>query len=198
MTRTEARSTLRATTPVTFYRMGQRGLILFALLLIMATQPTQAFINHAVAVGGHVPPGAPVKAKRWYESFHAQETSAATQVARSASATAVAVATGSGTATTALVLSQLSSSAWGKYIMTMVVISYLIKMYVDYGKAYMNRQTAKNQMVLIKEQMVHQQRMLEMILEQRGGNIAPRRRGGKSARRLISANRVALPALMAA
>ena len=56
MTRTEARATLRATTPMTFYKMGrQRGLVLWALLLIMATQPTQAFLNHAAAAGA-VPP----------------------------------------------------------------------------------------------------------------------------------------------
>jgi hypothetical protein len=194
MTRTEARATLRATTPMTFYKMGQRGLTLFALLLIMATQPSQAFLNHAAAAGA-VPPSAPAKAKRWWDAFHAKETSVATQLSRAAAATTVAVTTGSGTATTAVVLGQITSSAWGKYILTLVVIALFVKQILDFGKAYMNRQTVKNQKMLIEKQMELQERMLTMLIESQ----QPRARGrGRRAPALPSANRLALPAIAAA
>lgn len=196
MNKTEARAALRATTPMTFYKMGQRGLILFALLLIIATQPSQAFLNHAAASGykaGEAPPSAPTKSKHWWESFKGREVSTATQLTRQAAAVTVAYTTGSGTATTAVVLSQIASSAWGQYILTMSMIAFLVKMYVDYGKARMNRQTAKNQMAIIEKQMAHQARMLEMIVE---SQQRPRVRG-RRAPALPSANRLALPALSA-
>jgi len=183
MTRTEARSTLRATTPMTFYKMGKRGLTLFALLLIMATQPTQAFINHAGAIGG-VPPSAPVKARRWYEAFKGKEVGVATQLSRSGTAAAVAYSTGSGTATTALIASQVASDPWGQFILTLVVITFLVKQILDYGKARM-------QASFMNKQLAAQTRMIEMLVE---SQKQPKRRGARTP----SANRVALPALMAA
>jgi hypothetical protein len=186
MTRTEARSVLRATTPMTFFRMGrQRGLMLFALLLIMATQPTQAFLNHAVAVGhGKAPNSAPVKARRWYEAFKGREVGVATQLSRSATATAVAYSTGSGTATTALIASQVASEPWGQFILSLVVVTFLVKQILDYGKARM-------QASIINKQLAAQTRMVELLIE---SQARPRRRGVRTP----SANRLALPAIMAA
>ena len=190
MTRTEARSALRATTPMTFYKMGQRGLVLFALLLIMATQPTQAFLNHAAAAGV-VPPSAPPKPKRWYEAFHGKEVGTATQLARQATQMAVAAKTGSGTAVIAVTASQYATTALGQYVVALVAITFFIKQILDYGKARMNRQTFKNQLALMDRQMAQQQRMLELILE---AQMRPRGRG-RRAPALPSANRLALPAL---
>lgn len=193
MTRTEARSALRATTPVTFYKMGNRGLVLFALLLIMATQPTQAFLNHAAAAGA-IPLGAPEKPKRWYEAFKGKEVGAATQLARQATQVAVAAKTGSGTAVIAVTASQYASTALGQYVIALVAITFFIKQILDYGKARMNRQTVKNQLALMEKQMAQQQRMMEMMIE---AQARPRGRG-RRAPALPSANRLALPAIAAA
>lgn len=187
MTRTEARAAIRATTPMTFYKMGrQRGLVLWALLLIMATQPTQAFLNHAVAVGhGKAPPNsAPVTARRWYEAFKGREVGVATQLSRSGTAAAVAYSTGSGTATTALIASQVASDPWGQFILTLMVITILVKQILDYGKARM-------QSSIINRQLAAQTRMIEMLVE---SQRQPRRRGARTP----SSNRIALPAIMAA
>jgi len=194
MTRTEARSALRATTPMTFYKMGKRGLVMFALLLIMATQPTHAFLNHAAAYR-EPPPNAPVKAKRWYEAFKGKEVSVATQLTRQGTAAAVAYSTGSGTATTAVVLSQIASSQWGQFILTLACIGLILKQILDYGKAHMNRQTAKNQAALFARQLAAQERMLTMLVE---SQQRPRRRVGARTPALPSANRLALPAIAAA
>ena len=192
MTRTEARATLRATTPMTFYKMGrQRGLVLWALLLIMATQPTQAFLNHAAAAGA-VPPSAPAKPKHWYEAFKGREVGTAMQLARQATQIAAA-RTGSGTAVVAVTASQYASTTLGQYIIALVAVTFFVKQILDYGKARMNRQTAKNQMALMDRQMAQQQRMLEMMLE---AQLQPRRRGTRTPA-LPSANRIALPAIMA-
>jgi len=185
MTRTEARSALRATPPMTFYKMGKRGLTLFALLLIMATQPTQAVLNHAAAVGhGKVSNAAPVKARRWYEAFKGREVGVATQLSRSGTAAAVAYSTGSGTATTALIASQVASDPWGQFILSLVVITFLVKQILDYGKARM-------QASYMNKQLAAQTRMIELLVE---SQRQPRRRGVRTP----SANRIALPAIMAA
>ena len=195
MTRTEARSALRATTPMTFYKMGKRGLVMFALLLIMATQPTQAFLNHAAAYREPAP-AAPAPAKRWWQSFgDGKETSGAMQVARAGTAMTVAVSTGSGAATGAVIASQLSSSPWGRFILTLACIGLFVKQILDYGKAYMNRQTAKNQMAFMARQLAAQERMLTMMVE---AQQRPRRRVGARTPALPAANRLALPAIAAA
>jgi hypothetical protein len=179
---------------MTFYKMGKRGLVMFALLLIMATQPTQAFLNHS-AVYREPPPNAPVKAKHWWKAFGGKEVSVATQLTRQGTAAAVAYSTGSGTATTAVVLSQIASSQWGQFILTLAVITILVKQILDYGKEYMTRQTAKNQMALMVRQLAAQERMLTMMVEsqQRRG-----RRVGARTPALPAANRLALPAIAAA
>jgi hypothetical protein len=170
---------------MTFYKMGrQRGLALFALLLIMATQPTQAFLNHAVAVGHGKVPNAPVKARRWYEAFKGREVGVATQLSRSGTAAAVAYSTGSGTATTALIASQVASDPWGQFILTLAVITILVKQILDYGKARM-------QASFMNKQLAAQTRMIEMLVE---SQRQPRRRGARTP----SSNRLALPAIMAA
>jgi len=168
---------------MTFYKMGKRGLTLFALLLIMATQPTQAFINHAGAVGAGKVANAPVKARRWYEAFKGREVGVATQLSRSGTAAAVAYSTGSGTATTALIASQVASDPWGQFILTLVVITILVKQILDYGKARM-------QASLLNKQLAAQTRMIEMLVE---SQRRPQRRGARTP----SANRIALPAIMA-
>jgi hypothetical protein len=198
MTKTDARAALRATTPMTFYKMGpQRGLVIFALLLIMATQPTQAFMNHAVAAGHHgsLTPSAPAPAKRWFGAFgQGKEVSGAMQAARAGTAMTVAISTGSGTATTAVILSQIASSQWGQFIIGLTAVTYFIKQILDYGKARMERQTARNQMNFMARQLATQERMLTMMVE---SQQRPRRRGARTPA-LPSANRMAYPAIMAA
>lgn len=190
MTRTDARAALRSTTPMTFYKMGRRGLTLFALLLIMATQPTQAFVNFAGAAGygaGQLPPSAPVKTKHWWEAFHAKETSAAGKIAQNGVALGTAMATGSGTATTAVVLGQLTQTAYGQYLLMMTVISFLVSSILSYGVARMARQTAKEQLAFQEKQLAHHTQMMQMMLNAQMRNRAP-----------LLANRIARPAIMAA
>jgi hypothetical protein len=79
-------------------------------------------------------------------------------------------------------------------MLTLVVITYFIKQILDYGKARFNRQTAKNHMAMMERQMVHQQRLMEMMLE---AKTRPRGRGRRPPA-LPSANRLALPAIAAA
>ena len=150
----------------------------------MATQPTQAFLNHAAAAGA-VPPSAPAEPKHWYEAFKGREVGTSMQLARQATQIAAA-RTGSGTAVVAVTASQYASTALGQYIIALVAVTFFVKQILDYGKARMNRQTAKNQMALME-------RMLEMMLE---AQLQPRRRGTRTPA-LPSANRIALPAIMA-
>ena len=188
MNRTEARATLRATTPMSFFKMGQRGLVLFALLLIQATQPSQAYRAGPPAV---MSVSAPIKTKHWMDAFRAKETGAATQIARDAAAIAVAATTGSGTATTAILLSQFTSSAYGKYIIIMAIIAFMIQQILSYGKARMNRQTAKNQMAFMSKQLEAQQKMLQMMLNAQMA-ATPGRGRRRTPAALPSANRLAL------
>jgi len=117
------------------------------------------------------------------------------QVARAGTAMTVAVSTGSGAATGAVIASQLSSTPWGRFIMTLACIGLVLKQILDYGKAHMNRQTAKNQMAFMSRQLAAQERMLTMMVEsqQRRG-----RRVGARTPALPAANRLALPAIAAA
>ena len=151
----------------------------------MATQPTQAFLNHAAAAGA-APPSAPAKPKHWYEAFKGREVGVATQLSRSGTAAAVAYSTGSGAATTALIASQVASDPWGQFILTLAVITILVKQVLDYGKARM-------QASYMNKQLAAQARMIEMLVE---SQRQPRRRGTRTPA-LPSANRIALPAIMA-
>ena len=114
------------------------------------------------------------------------------QLARQATQIAAA-RTGSGTAVVAVTASQYASTALGQYIIALVAVTFFVKQILDYGKARMNRQTKKNQVALMYRQMAQQQRMLEMMLE---AQLQPRRRGTRTPA-LPSANRIALPAIMA-
>ena len=197
MTKTQAREALRTTTPMTFYRKGRMGLTLFALLLIIATRPVGALgPNFAVAAGyrpGNSPPNTR-KNKHWWQAFHARETPAAAQIAKQSAILTTAYTTGSGTATTAVVLSQLTSTVYGKYIVAMTIIAFIISRILSYGEASMQRKTQKEQMDLIEKQMAHQSKMLEMMIQAQATSPRARR---SVARRSLPANRIAAPALMA-
>lgn len=189
MTKTQARQALRSTTPMTFYRKGRAGLILWALLLIAATQPASGFgLRHNFAVPTN---SAPVKAKHWWEAFRAKETSVAAQVAQQGVLLTTAYTTGSGTATTAVAISQFTSTAYGKYVVVMLIIAFLINSILQYGQARMMRQSQKEQLSMIDKQMAHQTRMMQMLLNSRVAS--PRAR-----RRVITANSVARLAITAA
>ncbi|BAT22515.1 hypothetical protein [Yellowstone lake phycodnavirus 3] len=193
MTKTQARAALRSTTPMSFYRKGRAGLVLFALLLIVATRPAGALGVNFAGAAGYKPATTNVtpRAKHWSDAFRLKEKSAAAQVAQQSALLATAYTTGSGTATTAVALSQFTSTAYGKYIVAMAIISYIISSILRYGEARMARQTQKEQVALIEKQMAHQTRMMQMIMNSqvrspRGGRRAP-----------ITANRIGQLAITA-
>jgi len=189
MTKTQARQALRSTTPMTFYRKGRAGLILWALLLIAATQPASGFgLRHNFAVPTN---SAPVKAKHWWEAFHAKETSTATQIAQQATILGTAYATGSGTATGAVALGQFTSTAYGKYVVVMTIIAFLIHSILQYGQARMMRQTQREQLSMLDKQMAHQAQMMQMLMNSQVASPRGRRR------RVITANSVARLAITA-
>lgn len=188
MTKTQAREALRSTTPMTFYRKGRAGLVLWALLLIAATQPASGFgLRHNFTTPTNL---APVKAKRWWDAFHAKETPSAMQIAQQATILGTAYTTGSGTATGAVALGQFTSTAYGKYVVVMLIIAFLINAILQYGQARMMRQSQKEQLAMIDKQMAHQTRMMEMLINSRA--TSPRGR-----RRPITANSVARLAITA-
>ena len=188
MTKTQAREALRSTTPMTFYRKGRAGLILWALLLIAATQPASGFgLRHNFAVPTN---SAPVKAKHWWGAFRAKETSAATQIAQQGVILTTAYTTGSGTATTAVALGQFTSTAYGKYVVVMTIIAFLIHSILQYGQARMLRQTQTEQLAMLARQMAHQTQMMQMLMNSQVDS--PRGR-----RRVITANSVARLAITA-
>lgn len=182
MTKTQAREVLRTTTPMTFYRKGRMGLVLFALLLIIATRPVGAMVNFAGAAGyGPGKTAAVPKTTRnghWYDAFKLKEKSKATQIAQQGALLTTAITTGSGTATTAVALSQFTASAYGQFIVAMFIVTYLITSILRYGEARMARQSQKEQLALVEKQMAQQTKMLQLLLNSRN-------------RPTISANRVA-------
>jgi hypothetical protein len=76
----------------------------------------------------------------------------------------VAYTTGSGTAVMAVTASQLASTPWGQFALTMIILSYIMKTYVDYIKACMIRQTLREHMAIIEKQMEYHARSSPMFI----------------------------------
>jgi hypothetical protein len=197
MTKTQARAALRETTPMSFYRKGRAGLALFSLLLIKATQPAGA-VNMAAAAGyttGRQPVVNVGPKKKWYSAFYGQEESAAARIAKQGVLVTTAYTTGSGTATTAVALSQFAATGYGKFMLALVVITFLIKIILSYGEERLRAQSQASQLAMIQTQMEHQKQMMQMLLN---SQRSPRtRRTVRRGAPVLAAN-IARPALMAA
>ena len=223
MSRSEARETLRATPPMTFYKLGKRGLILFTLLIICALEPAMGHTTVANSAHGAPPPyivgrvhNEAIITKRatpwqfWTRMFSSSpqaKVAGASDIAQAGAALAVGAATGSGAATSSFILWQISKTPFGQFFIIMVIIAFIVKHLVDYGKSRHSRNTQKiisnTLLVQIKEQAETakmQARLLEAwLLTQQGGGsdvflpgrrASPRRRSRTAS---IGAQQLALP-----
>lgn len=119
----QARAAARQVTFQTLYRKGKMGLYLFALLLLVASQPADA-INwgaYGAAQKGELKPAA----KR-------QAAGAAGKVAQQASVAWVAYFTRSGTAATATALFAVWQENYGKFLLTLALIAYMVREYMHF------------------------------------------------------------------
>ena len=123
MTPGQARSTLRHSTVNAFKSKGNKGTYLFALLLIIATQPTSA-VNwgaYGKAMNGTLPPGAKVQA-----------SSDAGKIAQQAGLAWTAFWTRSGVAVTASALFAVFQDNYGKFLLTLALIALMVREYFHY------------------------------------------------------------------
>jgi hypothetical protein len=135
MTPSQANSALRRSTVNTFYRKGRQGLYLFALLLIVASQPTAALNWGAY--------GAAMKNnKRMSPTVKSQASSTATKVVQQANLAWVAYFTKSGTATAAAATLTIFQDNYGKFLLTLALIAFMVREYFHYKVRRANQNLA--------------------------------------------------------
>ena len=135
MTPAQAKSALRRSTVNTFYRKGKQGLYLFALLLIVASQPTAALNWGAY--------GAAMKNnKHMAPVVKSQASATATKVVQQANLAWVAYFTKSGTATAAAATLTIFQDNYGKFLLTLALIAFMVREYFHYKVRRANQNLA--------------------------------------------------------
>jgi hypothetical protein len=126
MSPAQAKSALRRSTVNTFYRKGKQGLYLFALLLIVASQPVAALNWGAY--------GAAMKnnTRHLAPAAKSQASSTATKVVQQANLAWVAYFTKSGTATSAAATLTIFQDNYGKFLLTLALIAFMVREYFHY------------------------------------------------------------------
>lgn len=132
MTPAQARSAVRHVTFNSLYRKGKMGLYLFALLLIVASQPADAINWGAYGTATELKPAAKSRA-----------ASTAGKVAQQANVAWVAYFTGSGTAATATALFSVWQENYGKFLLTLALIAYMVREYMHYKVRRTNQNLAR-------------------------------------------------------
>lgn len=125
MSPAQAKAALRHTTVNTLYRKGKQGLYLFALLLIIASQPTAALNWGAY--------GAAMKNnKRMSPAVKSQASSTATKVVQQANLAWVAYFTKSGPAAIAAATLTVFQDNYGKFLLTLALIAFMVREYFHF------------------------------------------------------------------
>ena len=126
MSPAQAKAALRHTTVNTLYRKGKQGLYLFALLLIIASQPTAALNWGAY--------GAAIKNanKQLPPAAKSQASSTATKVVQQANLAWVAYFTKSGPAAIAAATLTVFQDNYGKFLLTLALIAFMVREYFHF------------------------------------------------------------------
>jgi hypothetical protein len=142
MTPSQAKTALRHTTVNTFYRKGKQGLYLFTLLLIVASQPVAALnwgaYGAAMKNNKHLPP-----------AVKSQAAGTATKILQQANLAWIAFFTRSGVATASAAALTIFQDNYGKFLMTMALIAFMVREYFHFKVRRGNQNLA---MLTIKSQ----------------------------------------------
>ena len=126
MSPAQAKAALRHTTVNTLYRKGKQGLYLFALLLVIASQPVDAFNWGAY--------GAAMKNtnKQLSPAAKSQASGTATKIAQQANLAWVAYFTKSGPAAIAAATLTVFQDNYGKFLLTLALIAFMVREYFHF------------------------------------------------------------------
>lgn len=126
MSPAQAKAALRHTTVNTLYRKGKQGLYLFALLLIIASQPAAALNWGAY--------GAAIKNanKQLPPAAKSQASGTATKIAQQANLAWVAYFTKSGPAAIAAATLTVFQDNYGKFLLTLALIAFMVREYFHF------------------------------------------------------------------
>ena len=160
MSPAQAKAALRHTTVNTLYRKGNRGLYIFALLLVIASQPVAALNWGAYGAAmknntRQLPPAAKTQASGW-----------ATKLVQQANVALVSVFTGSGQAATAAALLSVFQDNYGKFLLTLATIAFMVREYFHFKVRRGNQNLAK---LAISSQ----ERTLQLMVSQMGRGHQP-------------------------
>lgn len=134
MSPAQARTAVRKVTVGALYRKGKMGLYLFALLLTIASQPASALNWGAYGHKGNATLTKPAKS---------QAASIAGKVAQQANVAWVAYFTKSGTAASAAALLTVWQESYGKFLLTLALIAFMIREYFHYKVKRGNQNLAR-------------------------------------------------------